>query len=77
MKNIFFSYDDEKDVLKDISLQINAGEKVCIRGKGSSGKSTLLRSVFGLESLDGKDCAIAMFGETLQTGQVRHKNHFF
>lgn len=43
MKNLFFSYDDETNVLHDISLQINAGEKVCIRGGESSGKSTLLR----------------------------------
>ncbi|MBL7702342.1 MAG: ABC transporter ATP-binding protein [Ferruginibacter sp.] len=50
MKNLSFSYDDETDVLHDISLQINAGEKVCIRGAESSGKSTLLRLMAGAYS---------------------------
>lgn len=50
MKNLSFSYDDETDVLNDISLQINAGEKVCIRGTESSGKSTLLRLMAGAYS---------------------------
>jgi ATP-binding cassette subfamily B protein len=50
MKNLSFSYDDETDVLHDISLQINAGEKVCIRGTESSGKSTLLRLMAGAYS---------------------------
>jgi len=37
-------------VLHDISLQINAGEKVCIQGAESSGKSTLLRLMAGAYS---------------------------
>lgn len=47
MKNLHFSYDDETDVLQNISLQINAGEKICIQGNDSSGKSTLLRLMAG------------------------------
>ncbi len=47
MKNLSFSYNDEKDNLADISLTINPGDKVCIQGKESSGKSTLLRVMAG------------------------------
>ena len=47
MKDLSFSYDDETDVLQHISLVINKGEKVCIRGNDSSGKSTLLRLMAG------------------------------
>ncbi|HQY11779.1 MAG TPA: ATP-binding cassette domain-containing protein [Ferruginibacter sp.] len=47
MKNLSFSYDDETEVLHNISLKVNPGEKVCIKGKGSSGKSTLLRVMAG------------------------------
>lgn len=47
MKNLSFSYNDEKDHLSDISLLINPGDKVCIMGKESSGKSTLLHLLAG------------------------------
>lgn len=47
MKNLNFSYDDVKNVLQDTSLLINANETVCIRGKNSAGKSTLLKVMAG------------------------------
>ena len=47
MKNLSFSYDDTKNVLQDISLLIDANEKVCVSGKNSSGKSTLLKLMAG------------------------------
>lgn len=47
MKDVSFSYNDETDVLKEISLEINPNEKVCITGKDSSGKSTLLKLMTG------------------------------
>ena len=47
MKNLSFSYNNETDVLNNISLQINPGDKVCVMGKDSSGKSTLLRLMTG------------------------------
>ncbi|OSZ80963.1 hypothetical protein CAP36_06915 [Chitinophagaceae bacterium IBVUCB2] len=47
MNELSFSYTNEKDILQNISLKINAGEKVCISGKDSSGKSTLLKLMAG------------------------------
>ena len=47
MQNLSFSYNDEKEILIDVSIQINPGDKVCIQGKDSSGKSTLLRLMAG------------------------------
>lgn len=47
MKNLSFSYDDETNVLTNLNLLINANEKICIRGKDSSGKSTLLKVLAG------------------------------
>lgn len=41
-ENIFFSYDGEREVLKDISFQINTGEKVALIGLNGSGKSTII-----------------------------------
>ena len=47
MKAVSFSYDDEGFVLQNISMLVNSGEKVCVMGKDSSGKSTLLRLMAG------------------------------
>lgn len=40
--HISFAYDDETDVLRDISFTIKAGERVAITGPSGSGKSTMI-----------------------------------
>jgi ATP-binding cassette, subfamily B, bacterial len=47
MKEVSFSYTGETNILQNISLKIEANEKVCISGKDSSGKSTLLKLMTG------------------------------
>jgi len=48
-KNVSFTYpDDQKEVLKDISFVIEAGEKVAIIGKIGSGKTTIEKLLLGL-----------------------------
>ena len=50
VKDLSFSYEEgSKLILKDISVEIDAGEFVCILGQSGCGKSTLLRLLAGLE----------------------------
>jgi polar amino acid transport system ATP-binding protein len=51
IKNLKKSFDDNV-VLKDISLNVEKGEVLCVIGPSGSGKSTLLRCVTGLETYD-------------------------
>ncbi|MEE1101737.1 MAG: ABC transporter ATP-binding protein [Agathobacter sp.] len=48
VKNVSFSYDDKKEILKNISIEISKGERVAIVGPNGSGKSTLLKLLTGL-----------------------------
>ncbi len=41
-KNVWFAYEDENYVLKDVSFTINPGESVAIVGHTGAGKSTLI-----------------------------------
>ena len=43
LNNLSFSYDDNKNILKNISLEIEQNEKVLIIGSSGSGKSTILK----------------------------------
>lgn len=47
VENLRFSYDNEVNSLENINLNINAGEKVCLKGGFGSGKSTLLKVLTG------------------------------
>lgn len=49
LKNVSFSYGNYP-VLKDVSLKINKGDKVLIKGLSGAGKSTLLKIILGVYS---------------------------
>lgn len=50
ISDLSFKYtDSDKLVLKDINMEVNAGEFVCLLGQSGCGKSTFLRLLAGLE----------------------------
>ncbi|MHA2059497.1 MAG: energy-coupling factor ABC transporter ATP-binding protein [Candidatus Ranarchaeia archaeon] len=46
--NVRFGYEEEKDTLCDVSLQINDGEIVAIMGQNGAGKTTIAKHLNGL-----------------------------
>lgn len=53
LKNIRFSYDGKKNVLKNITLSMEAGKMYAILGPSGCGKTTLLSLLGGLDSPTG------------------------
>lgn len=68
--NLFFGYDKDKPLIKDLSFKIQKGDKVCIIGKNGKGKSTLLKILIGELQKDKGDIVInaktkiGYFGQT-------------
>lgn len=51
---VSFSYTNEKKVLNQLDLHINAGEKIAIVGKSGEGKSTIAELMCGLYEYEGE-----------------------
>ena len=50
IRDLAFSYEENgRLILKDINVEVEDGEFVCILGQSGCGKSTLLRLLAGLE----------------------------
>ncbi len=47
-ENVYYSYDNEKDVIKDFNLELNKEDKITLKGRSGSGKSTLFKLAYGL-----------------------------
>lgn len=62
--NVSFSYDDDRQILHDVSFKVPAGHKVAIVGPSGAGKSTISRLLFrfyevtsGAVRIDGQNIA--------------------
>ncbi len=48
VRDLSFSYDSRKPLIKNFNMTIGAGERICVVGKNGKGKTTLLRLLAGV-----------------------------
>jgi len=67
--HVSFSYNNEKDVLKDVSFQIAEGELAAIAGPSGDGKTTMVRLILSfIKPQSGRVCFTGSTGEELSAG---------
>ena len=47
-KNVSYSYNDEKNIINDLSFKINKNSSIALVGESGSGKSTIIKLIIGL-----------------------------
>ena len=52
LENVTFDYSGGLEALKDVSLEIEQGDFLCIVGENGSGKSTLIKCILGLKNIN-------------------------
>lgn len=57
-KNVYFSYNKNKQVLNDFNLSVHKGETIALVGESGAGKSTVLNMVIGFNKATGGDIFI-------------------
>lgn len=74
VSHLFFSYDGQNDVIKDVSFEIPKGSYTTIVGHNGSGKSTIAKLLIGL--LKAKSGEIKILGNILNEENVYSlRNH--
>lgn len=69
-KNIYFGYDKEKEIIKDFSIKIKAGQKVAIVGPTGAGKTTLVNLLMRFYEIDKGEILI----DNIPINQVTRSN---
>ena len=69
IKNLCFSYDNNKPVIDDVSLSIEKGSFIAVLGHNGSGKSTLAKLIVGL--LEKNSGQIIFNGEEINKKNIR------
>lgn len=74
IKNLHASVDD-KEILKGINLEVNAGEVHAIMGPNGSGKSTLAAVIAGKEEFEVTEGTVELDGENLEETSPEERAH--
>jgi Fe-S cluster assembly ATP-binding protein len=74
IKNLHASVDD-KEILKGINLEVNAGEVHAIMGPNGSGKSTLAAVIAGKEEFEVTKGSVELNGESLEEVSPEERAH--
>ena len=56
--SVYASYDSSRMVLKNLTMSVQAGEKIGVCGRTGSGKSSLILAIFGMIELHGGSISI-------------------
>lgn len=67
--SLSFSYPDKPDVLREVSLQVQPGERVGLIGPNGAGKTTLFLLLCGVLKPSGGQ--VSLFGDTVVPGRFR------
>lgn len=62
----------KKDIIKDVSINVRAGEIVCIAGIDGNGQTEFVNGITGLEKIDSGD--IILCGENITNKNIRYRN---
>lgn len=74
VKNLTFKVNEngiERNIVKDISFQVEEGEMVVITGPNGGGKSTLAKVLMGIEAAD--EGQIILDGEDITSYDINHR----
>ena len=72
LENISFSYNEEKQILKNVSFKVNKGDMVSIVGKNGAGKSTISKLICGFyKPTSGK---ILFNGEDIANKTIKERS---
>jgi len=69
ISSLSFSYPDKPDVLRDVSLQVQPGERVGLIGPNGAGKTTLFLLSCGVLNPSGGE--VSLFGSPVVPGRFR------
>lgn len=67
LEKVSFEYDSGRPVLHELSMELNAGDRIGITGSNGSGKTTLVRLIMGL--VKPTSGVIEIFGEERRSEQ--------